>query len=147
MKLLAPAWYQWVAPLAAADASSGHAATTAPAVSQDRMTRELTAFLHEISHLRPVVLFFDDVHWADVSTIDLLTYVAGRFETLPVLIVATYRPSELLLAQHPFLHVKLDLQARGACREMPLAFLTTDDIARYLALEFPEHRFPTDLPS
>jgi predicted ATPase len=146
MKLLAPTWYLWVAPLAAADASSGHAATAAPAVSQDRMKLELSAFLQEISHLRPLVLFLDDVHWADVSTIDLLAYVAGKFDTLPVLMVATYRPSELLLAQHPFLHVKLELQGRGVCREVPLAFLTSDDIERYLALEFPEHRFPAELP-
>jgi len=111
------------------------------------MKREMSTFLQEVSRPRPLVLFIDDVHWADVSTIDLLAYVGTRLGALPILIVTTYRPSELLLAHHPFLHLKLDLQARGVCREMPLAFLTTDDIARYLALEFPAHRFPADLPA
>jgi predicted ATPase len=147
MKMMAPTWYVSVAPLASADASSAHVTTSAPPASQERMKREMSGFLQEVSRLRPLVLFFDDVHWADVSTIDLLAYLGTRLGALPILIVTTYRPSELLLAQHPFLHLKLDLQARGLCREMPLAFLTADDIARYLALEFPEHRFPADLPA
>ena len=63
-----------------------------------------------------------------------------------LLIVATYRSSEMLLNKHPFLPVALDMQARGVCQEMPLEFLTREDIDRYLAQEFPGHRFPSRLP-
>ena len=59
-------------------------------------------------------MFFDDLHWADVSTIDLLSFLAGKFDALKVLIVVTYRPSDMLLGKHPFLQIKPDLQARGA---------------------------------
>ena len=41
--------------------------------------------------------------------------------------------------------MKLDLTARGICREVPLGFLSRDDAARYLELEYPGHRFPPDL--
>ncbi|MBI2174311.1 MAG: hypothetical protein HYU33_03865, partial [Candidatus Omnitrophica bacterium] len=34
-----------------------------------------------------------------------------------------------------------------ACREIPLEFLTRGDIETYLALEFPENRFPPELPA
>src|SRR5262249_34954582 len=51
----------------------------------------------------------------------------------------------LLLGKHPFFPVKQDLQARGVCREIALELLTRQDIDRYLALEFPEHRFPEGL--
>ena len=40
--------------------------------------------------------------------------------------------------------VKLDLQARGVCRELALEFLTRADLDRYLALEFPGHCFPEE---
>lgn len=78
-----------------------------------------------------------------MSTVDLLAYLAGKFESTRLLIVVTYRSSELLLAKHPFLPVKLDLQARGVCREIPLPFLDRGEVETYLTLEFPDHRFPT----
>ena len=116
------------------------------AASQERMKRELANFLQSVAQPRPLVLFFDDLHWADVSTIDLLSFLAGKFDALRVLIVVTYRPSDMLLAKHPFLQIKPDLQARGVCRELLLEFLNEAEIAEYLALEFPGHRFPPEFP-
>lgn len=58
-----------------------------------------------------------------------------------VLIVVTYRPSELMLARHPFSPVKLELQGRGICHELALDFLSREDVERYLGLEFPGHNF------
>jgi predicted ATPase len=147
MKLLAPTWYVQFAPFAAGDTSNARLMADMRAASQERMKRELGAFLQEISRTQPVVLFFDDVHWADVSTVDVLAYLASKLATMRVWIVVAYRPSELLLNKHPFLPVKLDLQAHGVCREVALEFLGRDDIARYLALEFPEHRFSAELPA
>ena len=71
---------------------------------------------------------------------------AGKFDTLNVLIVVTYRPSDMLLAKHPFLQIRPDLQARGLCRELQLEFLNEAEIGQYLALEFPGHRFPPEFP-
>ena len=64
-----------------------------------------------------------------------------------MLILATYRPEELRLAKHPFLQVRSDLQARGTCREIALPFLSQQDVEHYMSLEFPEHRFPAELPA
>jgi len=114
----------------------------ARAGSSQRLKRELSTFLQEVTRLRPLVVFLDDVHWADPSTVDLLAYLATKFASLRTLIIATYRPSELLLGRHPFLGLKLDLQARGVCHEMPLEFLRRGEVEAYLALEFPGHRFP-----
>src|SRR5262249_17057940 len=91
-------------------------------------------------------VFFDDLHWADASTVDLLAYLAGKLEATRLLIIATYRPSELLLAKHPFVPLRQDLQGRGICREIALEFLGREDIERYLTLEFPGHGFPSELP-
>jgi predicted ATPase len=91
-----------------------------------------------------VILFLEDVHWADVSTVDLLAYIGTKLESMRLLIVATYRPTELLLSDHVFARIKLELQGRGRCHEVSLDLLTRGDIDKYLALEFPEHRFPVE---
>jgi predicted ATPase len=138
LRLTAPTWYAQVVPSTSLDQST-------VAASQERVKRELTAFFQEISRVNPVVVFLDDVHWADVSTIDLLNYLGTKFDSMRTLIVITYRVEEMLLAKHPFMAIKLDLQGRGSCREIGLGFLTRQDVENYFALEFPGHRFPKDL--
>jgi serine/threonine protein kinase/predicted ATPase len=144
MKQLAPTWYAQIVPLTGDSEESARLLAEVKAASQERMKRELAAFLTAVATPQPLVIFFDDLHWADVSTIDLLSFLAGKFDAMRVLIVVTYRPSDMLLAKHPFLQIKPDLQARGLCREMLLEFLTAAEIADYLALEFPRHSFPRD---
>jgi TolB-like protein/Flp pilus assembly protein TadD len=144
LKQLAPTWYAQVAPLSSESEESVRLLAEVKAASQERMKRELAAFLQAVAMPQPLVIFFDDLHWADVSTIDLLSFLAGKFDALRVLIVVTYRPSDMLLAKHPFLQIKPDLQARGLCRELLLEFLTEAEIADYLTLEFPRHAFPPD---
>src|SRR5262249_43554002 len=117
------------------------------AASQERMKRELAEFVQEVSRAEPLVLFFEDLHWADASTIDLLSYLSGRFAGLRALIVATYRPSDLMLAQHTFLRLKPELQTRGLCREITLGLLPRAEVDEYLALEFPGHQLPAELPA
>ena len=90
------------------------------------------------------MLFLDDLHWADVSTIDILNYLAGRFADMRVLVLTTYRPAEMALAQHPFLGIANNLRSRGLFEEIGLGFLGPADVDRYLALEFPEHRLPQE---
>lgn len=142
MKRLAPTWYAQIAP-SLNDSSAANLAKI-KASSQERLKRELVALLREIATRQPLLLFFDDLHWADASTVDLLAYLAMQFEGMRILVVVTYRPSELLLGKHPFQQVKLDLQSRGVCREAPLGFLSRAEIELYLKLLFPEHHFPAD---
>jgi len=145
MKVVAPNWYVQLAPLVTDDSSFARVPVEAKGASQERLKRELAAFLQEVARLQPLVLFLDDLHWADASTVDLLAYVGSKCAAMRLLLVLSYRPSDLLLSEHPFLHVKLELQGRGVCREILLAFLSPPDVERYLALEFPEHDFPAAL--
>jgi predicted ATPase len=142
MKRLAPTWFLQLAPAAAEDSSEGRALVSVQASSQERLKRELNKFLEELAHSAPVVLVLEDLHWADVSTVDVLAYLGARLATTRALILVTLRPAELLAGKHPFAQLKLDLQARGVCRELPLDFLTRADVEQYLALEFPVHDFP-----
>ena len=143
MRELAPCWFVQVAPLAADDSSDPRLAEGLGAASQERMKRELHSFVQELSRLHPLVFFLDDLHWADVSTVDMLSYLGGRLGSTRALLIATYRGEEM--TGHPFVEVRLDLQGRGLCRELQLGFLGEEAVASYLALEFPEHRFPEEL--
>jgi predicted ATPase len=148
LKAVAPTWYAQVAPLDTGEESPEvRLATVNRAGSQEWMKRELGTFVEEVSRARPLVLFLDDVHWADPSTVDLLAYVAGRLPHTRVLAIVTYRASDLKLSRHPFQALHLELQQRGIAREMPIESLAAGDVERYLALEFPGHDFPADFAS
>jgi predicted ATPase len=130
VKTAAPTWYAEIT------------AQVVEAASQERMKRELAALLLDMSHERPAVVVLDDLHWADVSTIDALSYLAGRFATVPVLVLIAYRPSDMTLSRHPFIPIRHDMQARGLFEEIPVPFLEPADVERYLAEAFPSHPFP-----
>src|SRR5712691_9468541 len=147
MKRAAPTWHAQFAPPPRSSRAPEQDVATSAAASQARMKLELAAFVEEVCHASPLVLFFDDVHWIDPSTVDLLAYLGGRIASLPLLIVVAYRPSEMLLGKNVFWPMKLDLQTRGVCREIVLEFLTQDEVAQYLALEFPGHGFSSAFPA
>jgi class 3 adenylate cyclase len=45
-----------------------------------------------LSHQRPVLMVFEDVHWLDPSTLEALTAIIDRIQGARVLLVVTYRP-------------------------------------------------------
>jgi serine/threonine protein kinase len=141
MRTLAPSWFLELAPAQRQDSSMIRLADS-KATSQERLKREFVAFLQELCRHRPLLLTLEDVHWIDTSTVDLLSYVTSRIESLPLLIVVTYRPGEMAERMHPLLQLRLDLEARGLARELRLSYLEQADVENYLVLEFPEHRFP-----
>ncbi|MCI0703787.1 MAG: protein kinase, partial [Planctomycetia bacterium] len=146
LRTLAPTWCAELTPVPIlATTTGGRVDEPAPAPTQTRMKRELVAFFRELSRRTPIVLFIDDIHWADVPTADMLAYLGRRGPGLPLLLVVTFRPDELLLANHPFIPVKRDLQARGLCKQLAPRRLDLGDVTRYLELAFPNHAFPPDL--
>ncbi len=135
----------WAAMLATASQSEdGSDVTRSVGTSQERLKREMATLLAELARVRPVVVYLDDVHWADVSTVDLLSYLGDRLQGVSALLIVTYRDAELRASRHPFLQVQRDLQARGAASELPVGFLTTADVSAYLAAAYADHRFPPD---
>jgi tRNA A-37 threonylcarbamoyl transferase component Bud32/tetratricopeptide (TPR) repeat protein len=141
MRELAPAWYAQVAPM---QGDSSSVLRRAGAATHERMKREFLALAVAIGRRLPLVFFFDDLHWADASTVDLMAWLGRHFAGLRLMIVTTYRPAEMRSGKHPFLPVQFELQRHGVCRELPLAFLTQAEVENFLALEFAEHRFPAD---
>src|SRR5437899_11850000 len=45
-----------------------------------------------LSRQRPVLVVYEDVHWIDPSSHELLGMIVGRAASLPVLLIITFRP-------------------------------------------------------
>jgi DNA-binding winged helix-turn-helix (wHTH) protein/tetratricopeptide (TPR) repeat protein len=102
-------------------------------VTRDRMLRELTDALEAASQLAPIVLWLDDLHWADVSTVDWLGTFARRPESARFMLVATYRPTEVLARAHPLHGLSAELRRHRHCREIALPTLNRAAVGSYLS--------------
>ncbi|HEX9131390.1 MAG TPA: AAA family ATPase, partial [Ktedonobacteraceae bacterium] len=75
-----------------------------------------SAFLDELQKSPiPTVVVFEDVHWADEATLDLIKFLGRRIPHLPVLFLVTYRDNELSL-DHPLWSVIGDLPGNAVAR-------------------------------
>lgn len=73
----------------------GSAAPSGAASPQLLLFDRVRTFVEDLSGTAPVVLVVEDLHWADLSTLDLLSYLAAAVGEHRILIVATYRSDEL----------------------------------------------------
>jgi DNA-binding CsgD family transcriptional regulator len=80
-----------------------------------------SAALDELERTKTLVVF-EDVHWADEATLDLLKYLGRRIHRTHALLAVTYRDDELD-PRHPLLLVIGDLP-RASTRRMSLAPLS-----------------------
>ncbi|MGV2496575.1 helix-turn-helix transcriptional regulator [Pelagerythrobacter aerophilus] len=93
------------------------------------------ALRHEIEERREgVVLVFEDVHWADHATLDLLKFLGRRVATMNALIVMSFRDDELEV-RHPLLQVISDFPSSHTVR-IALIALSEDGVSRIDAAGF-----------
>src|SRR5262249_35681568 len=114
-------------------------------VTHERMLREICAALEMLSATRPLVLILEDLHWCDHATLDLIAALARRHEPARLLLLATYRPVEVILAQHPLRPLKQELTIQHRCQQMPMGLLAPAAVRECLSARFPDTRFPREL--
>lgn len=114
-------------------------------VTRDRMLREIAEALEAMTMAKPVVLFLEDLHWSDYSTLDLVSYLARRKQNARLLLIGTYRPVDVIVSEHPLRGVKQELQLHKLCHELPLEYLTENSVHDFLQLSFPGNQFPSAL--
>ena len=113
--------------------------------TRPRMLREFCAALEALTATRPLVVVLEDLHWADHATLDLIAALARRQEPARLLLLATYRPVEVILAQHPLKQLKEELTIQRRSKELRLDLLSQGAVNAYLAALFPENTFPAGL--
>ena len=81
-----------VAPLVDIPLPPGRAANLPPEELRRRQLAALIAWFLAGARSQPAALVFEDLHWADPTTLDLMQALAERGRTAPLLILATARP-------------------------------------------------------
>jgi DNA-binding winged helix-turn-helix (wHTH) protein/tetratricopeptide (TPR) repeat protein len=111
----------------------------------ERMPREMAEALEALTSETPLILVLEDLHWSDYSTLDLLSYFAQRRGEARLLVIATYRPMEALVDNHPLKAIKHELEARQQCQEISVSYLNKAAIGEYLKRRFPGNKFPVEM--
>ncbi len=63
-----------------------------PQRHKDETLRTLVDLIEAAAHKQPSVMLFEDAHWADPTTLEVLGLLIDRVKTVPLLVVLTHRP-------------------------------------------------------
>jgi class 3 adenylate cyclase len=63
-----------------------------PQKHKDETLRALVDITEAAARMQPSVLLFEDAHWADPTTLEVLDLLIDRVRTMPLLVVLTHRP-------------------------------------------------------
>ena len=64
-------------------------------LSAGQLVELVLGLLERLTTPGPVMIVFEDLHWADQSTLDLVAFLVQALRAVPVLLVLTYRSDEL----------------------------------------------------
>ena len=85
----------------------------APTAEQSRIFEQYTAYLQRLSIKTPLILFVDDLQWADSASLGLLFHLGRRIGESHILIVGACRPEDVALGRggerHPLERVVHEL--------------------------------------
>ncbi|HZV13215.1 MAG TPA: AAA family ATPase, partial [Candidatus Kapabacteria bacterium] len=113
------------------------------ASNQQQLFQQYVNLLSGISAETPLVIFLDDVHWADASSISLLFYISRQITDKRILVVATYRPEEITTvndaAGHPLINAKKEILRYNNGKELSLNYFTNEVINEFLVKTFPSY--------
>ena len=84
--------------------------------------------LEELASAGPSVVILEDVHWADEATLDVLRIVGRRIESVPAVLVLSYRDDELDRS-HPLRSVLGELPSRGFVRRLGVSCLSREGVS------------------
>jgi predicted ATPase len=75
--------------------------------------------LEALARARPLVVVFDDLHWAEETFLDLVEHLAGSVAGAPVLLVGN--------ARHELLELRPSIAGDPPARRIPLGLLSEED--------------------
>lgn len=102
----------------------------AAAVDDERPAELFDAFFRRLCEGgRPTVVVIEDVHWADDGTLDLLRFLGRRVARANVLVLATYRDTELTRG-HPLRIAMGDLATVASVERIAVPPLSLEAVRR-----------------
>ena len=106
-----------------------------PQVWKDQLFAGVAKMIHAIAAQTPVVLFIEDVHWADSASLGLLHYVSRAINMSErVLVLATFRIEELTADAeghpHPLVETLRFMRREELFDEIKLSNLDQENISK-----------------
>jgi DNA-binding SARP family transcriptional activator/tetratricopeptide (TPR) repeat protein len=92
-----------------------------------RLFESLFRCFSSLAQPRPLLLVFEDMHWAQSASISLLGFLLRRISGVPVMIVATYRDDETP-RPHPLHRLRSEARAAACAQSLSLRTLSVDDL-------------------
>jgi predicted ATPase len=142
MQQKAPTWYAQLTAL--------HGDSPTPVAQPargERMLNEICDAIEAMCSETTLTVVFEDLHWADLSTLDLISALSRRRQAARLLMLASYRPAEVSEGQHPLKRLKQDLVTHKLCTDVSLRPLERDSVREYLLQELKQETLPKGLPS
>jgi len=129
---MAPAWLR----------ALGRLQDSMTVTNSERMPGDLCAALEQIAQEKPLLLVFEDLHWADASTLQLIAALARRRAAAKLMIVATCGAGD---AEHPLRAARQNLLVRQLAIEVALAPLAQNAVRELISRELEQETLPAGL--
>ncbi|MEO7009646.1 MAG: AAA family ATPase, partial [Caldimonas sp.] len=101
------------------------------AQSRFRLFDAIAGFWRRAALRAPLLLIFEDLHWADTTSLRLFAFLAAELEDSAILVIATYRDTELS-RQHPLFETLADLARSSVCQRIELAGLSVRETEEFM---------------
>ncbi len=110
----------------------GESAVLSPDQERRFLLNGVGEFFRRVAGNTPLVLVFEDLDYADESTLTLLANLSQIAKACPLLLIGTYRPAAVV-ASHPFAKVLTDLNRRRLTAEIRLPALSENEVEEFVA--------------
>jgi DNA-binding CsgD family transcriptional regulator len=102
-----------------------------PGLVQQQLFGAVLGMLTELAGAAPMLLILEDLHWADQSTRDLVTFLSRMLHSERIAVVATYR-SDDIHRRHPLRPLVAELLRLPSVSSIELGPLTSSAMAELL---------------
>jgi tetratricopeptide (TPR) repeat protein len=103
-----------------------------PSAVSERVFMSSLDLLQRISSNHSLLIVIEDLHWADSASIQLLHFLSRNFQNMRILIIATYRPEDILSVDpkhpHPLQDAIRIMHREGLYHEICLDLLDEKDL-------------------
>jgi DNA-binding winged helix-turn-helix (wHTH) protein/tetratricopeptide (TPR) repeat protein len=141
----APTWCLQLPSFFSSDESRERLYRETVGATKERMLREMVDALGALASAAPLILHFEDLHWADPSSTDLLRRLSHDVTNRRLLVTGTFRPEDVERGNHAFKNFLLETQTHNQCGEIVLELLTREALGLYLNTRFAPNRFDPEL--
>ncbi len=112
----------------------GSTLTEDPKIKKENLFDNILLGLQRLSRKEPIVLFLDDLQWADPTTLSLLHYLSRNLRDSSVMMIGTYRPEDVLKEEttHPLRETVQEMKRKELATELKLDRLEKGQVRELL---------------